>query len=145
MTGRDRCASGVSRDELLAAMPPDVRAALVTEPWLLSRLWGLDLPTCSIPLTDFDWLLDLPLWQRDGVRFQVSPRQVFERPEEWPHHLRRAQRADLAYPIHVMRRGGRWTVLDGFHRLVRARLEGLQEVCAMVLDEEDLAMVCAPR
>lgn len=112
---------------------------------MLFRLWELDLPTRRICLADFDWLLDLLLWQRDGMRFQVSPRQVLDQPQAWPYHLRRAQWADLSYPIHVMRRGGRWMVLDGFHRLARAHLEELHDVSAMVLDEDDLAMIRAPR
>ena len=49
-------------------------------------------------LPELTWMLDLPLWQRDGVRFQVSPREVLGEPERFPHHARRIDEADLSRP-----------------------------------------------
>jgi hypothetical protein len=38
--------------------------------------------------------------------------------------LRRTLDADLGYPLDVTLRSGRWFVLDGVHRLLRAVLRG---------------------
>ena len=46
------------------------------ERWRLEDLWALDLPRVRFALPELTWLLDLPLWQRDGVPFQVSPNEV---------------------------------------------------------------------
>ena len=54
--------------------PPDaLRAAYGPQRWRLEDLWSLDLPRVRFALPELTWMLDLPLWQRDGVRFQVSP------------------------------------------------------------------------
>jgi hypothetical protein len=88
------------------------------------------------------WLFDLPLWQLNGVRFQVSPRRVRDDPAGFPDHLRRVMASDLGRPIHLVEHNGRLVVLDGFHRLLKAALEGRAEIDAMVLSQEDLESIC---
>lgn len=139
--GNDRSAPRISWDELLAATPEPVRAALPMIPWRLDRLWGLSLPVQRIGIGQFAWLLDLPLWQRDGIRFQVTPRQVLDGPDEFPDHFRRVMDSDLGYPIHVVRHRGRLVVLDGFHRLAKATIEKRHQVEAIVLSAADLEFV----
>lgn len=141
----DRSAPSVTWDELMAAMPQSVRDALPMVPWQLDRLWALRLPVRRLPVSEFGWLLDLPLWQRDGVRFQVTPRQVIDDPDDHPAHIDRVRAADLRYPVHVVRHGGRRVILDGFHRLAKAVLEHRREIDAMVLSAGDLRAVCVAR
>lgn len=124
-------------------MPADVRQALPTVSWRLQELWRLELPVRSVQIDDLAWLFDLPLWQLDGVRFQVSPRQVRDDPARYPDHLNRVLNADLRYPIHLVEHHGRLVVLDGFHRLLKASLEGRSEVDAKVLSDHDLKAICS--
>jgi hypothetical protein len=53
--------------------------------------------------------------------------------------ISRSDRSDLSYPIIVARdRDGIWTkVLDGMHRLLKARNKGLDAIRARVLDLSD--------
>ena len=111
-------------------------------PWNIQKLWGLEIPAQRVAVQDLAWLFELPLWQRDGVRFQVSPRQVRDDPAAFPDHLQRVMASDLGRPIHVVSYKGRLVVLDGFHRLLKAELEGRAEIDAMVLSQEDLASIC---
>lgn len=141
--GVDREAPRVSREVLLAALPEAVKEALPLVPWRIERLWQLDLLVLPIAVSELEWLLELPLWQLDGVRFQVSPRQVWEDPNGFPDHLRRVMASDLRYPIHLVEHNGRLVVLDGFHRLLKAVIQGRQEIYAMVLSRADLESVCA--
>lgn len=134
----DRRAPNVSWEELVAATPPSVRAALPMVAWRIDRLWQLRRPVRSLAVVGLEWLLDLPLWQRDGVRFRVAPRDVLARPDEFPDHLRRVRSADLAYPVHAVRHHGRMVLLDGYHRLARAVLEARPRVEAVVLSLADL-------
>lgn len=110
-------------------------------PWKLDRLWCLQLPVRRLGVEQFAWLLDLPLWQRDGVRFQVTPRQVLDDPDGFPDHLRRVMDSDLAHPIHAVGHNGRRVVLDGFHRLAKATIERRSQIEAMVLSSVDLEFV----
>lgn len=126
----------------MAQMPSSLRAALVCEPWQIDKLWALELPETDIPVDELAWLLVLPLWQRSGQRFQVSPSDVLARPDYYPHHVHRIDQADLTTPIHVIRRDGRWTILDGFHRLAKASRLGRQTIRAHQLSETDLDAIC---
>lgn len=139
----DRAAPGVSGEELLAMMPAAIRQNLPTVPWRLEKLWRLELPVQSVQVEQLAWLFDLPLWQFNGTRFQVSPRQVREDPLSFPDHLSRAMASDLGFPIHLVKHRGRLVVLDGFHRLLKASLEGRSEIDAMVLSDDDLKAICS--
>lgn len=127
----------------LALMPPDVRSAIPTARWRRDRLWALRLPVEDVPTAEFAWLLDLPLWRDGGVPFCVSPDQVRSDPERYPGQHRRTWASDLAYPIHLADYNGRWTILDGVHRLLKATILGRTFVCAMKPTEADLRAITA--
>ena len=48
-----------------------------------------------------------------GCGSRSRPARCCASPQRYPQHARRIDEADLSRPIHVMRRDGRWTVLDG--------------------------------
>jgi hypothetical protein len=83
------------------------------------------------------------VWQLHGTRFQVRPRQVRDDPARFPDHMNRVMATDLRYPIHLVEHRGRLVVLDGFHRLLKAAIEGRPEIDAMVLSQEDLEAICS--
>lgn len=142
VVGSDRTAGRVSWGELVAGTPGAVREVLPMVPWRLDRLWRLRLPVRRLPVEQFGWLLELPLWQRDGRRFQVTPRQVLDAPDRFGDHLRRVLAADLRFPVHVVGHRGRLVILDGYHRLAKATIEDRREIDAMVLSDADLDGLC---
>lgn len=115
----------------LAELIPDaLQGWLLETRWDNTRLWALDLPTIQLPVDLLRWHYTLPWWRHDGRWFQLTPTQVLERPDDFPEHRDRIERADLSYPLHVTRRRGRWLVIDGIHRLVKADSEGAASVDA---------------
>jgi hypothetical protein len=138
----DRNAADTAYADLLGQMPAQVRIALPEAPWRLELLWRLQRPVEDVQVAELSWLLDLPLWQLEGRRFQVRPHDVAARPDRFPDHYRRVMASDLAHPIHLARRSGRWSVLDGFHRLLKAELTGRRTLPAMRLSDADLALTC---
>jgi hypothetical protein len=132
----------VSPDQLIAMTPPVIRQTLPMVPWNNRRLHGLDLPTQPVAVDDLAWLFDLPLWQEDGTRFQVSPAQVRADPARFPDHMRRVMASDLEHPIHLAEHNGRLVVLDGYHRLLKAAIQGRAQIEAMVLSQQDLESIC---
>jgi hypothetical protein len=138
----DRAAPRVSRDELLAMTPQIIRQALPMLFWDIRRLWALDRPVRPVPVADLAWLLDLPLWQLNGVRFQISPNRVRAEPGRFPDHLRRVMGADLGHPIHLVQHNGRLVVLDGFHRLLKAAIQSRDNIDAITLSQPDLESIC---
>jgi hypothetical protein len=139
----DRAAPRVYWDELVAMTPDVIRQTLPMVPWKIDKLWALELPVQRVAVGDLAWLLDLPLWQKNGTRFQVSPAQVRADPGRFPDHLRRAMASDLEQPIHLVKHNGRLVVLDGYHRLLRAVIEGRPEIDAMVLSQRELESICS--
>jgi hypothetical protein len=101
------------------------------------RLYTLDLPVRELSVADLRWLLDVPLWAVDGIPFRVTPNEVARDPEAWPEQCRRTLDADLSWPIHAMRHNGRWTILDGVHRLLKATMEGREAIEVMMLGPEE--------
>jgi hypothetical protein len=88
--------------------------------WRVATLWAraAELPVFDFPLSDFT------AWDQDcwfcGVHVPTVARVV--------DHMRRVQAADLAHPI-ILSAGGQ--VMDGVHRLCKARLLELPTVRAV--------------
>lgn len=122
--------------------PEVIRETLPIVPWDIRRLWGLDLPVRRVAVEELAWLFDLPLWQMNGTRFQVSPSQVRADPARFPDHVRRVMASDLGRPVHLVEHRGRLVVLDGYHRLLKAAIEGRAEIGAVVLSRQDLESIC---
>ncbi len=134
----------VTREQLLESMPQRVRKAF-PDPrefplfgWTEETLWRLDLPVEEVPVSTFDWLLDLPIWRWEGRRFQLSLNDVLRDPERYRAHREKAERADTRYPIHVTRHNSRWVILDGYHRLLKSLIRGAPTICVVKVWAEDL-------
>ena len=138
----DRAAPGVPWDQLIAMTPPVIRQTLPMVPWNIRKLHSLDLPVQPMAVDDLAWLFSLPLWQENGTRFQVSPAQVRADPDRFPDHMRRVMAADLEHPIHLVEHHGRLVVLDGYHRLLKAAIQGRAQIEAMILSPQDLQSIC---
>lgn len=106
-------------------MPPELAARWVPFDWDNERLWSLDLPVDRLPRSELDGLLDLRVWKdEDGRWFAVRPRDVLLDPDRHPRQRDRVWRADLRWPLDVVRYREQWLILDGFHRLARHTVEG---------------------
>ena len=138
----DRAAPRVSWDQLVAMTPPVIRQTLPMVPWNIHKLHELDLPVQPVAVDDLAWLFDLPLWQDNGTRFQVSPAQVRADPATFPDHMRRVMASDMEQPIHLVAHHGRLVVLDGYHRLLKAAIQGHAQIEAMILSQQDLQSIC---
>jgi hypothetical protein len=108
------------------AAPASVR------PWLLELEWdslrAAALEVERMPLRELDWILDLPLWWRDGRAFRLSPRDVLRTPDRFPAQHARMLESDLARPVDVVHHLGRWVTVDGVHRLLKAAALGHRAV-----------------
>ena len=108
--------------------PPDV------QPWLVDvareRVHGRNRPIELMPVRELEWILDLPLWWDAGHPFRLRPRDVLVEPERNRAQHVRTNEADLAIPVDVAWHQGRWVVVDGVHRLLKAISLGHTAVAA---------------
>lgn len=71
-------------------------------------------------VAELSWQLDLPWWRHEGQFFVLRPREVLANPDRYREQFERTLVADLGHPIDLAWRRGRWFILDGVHRLLRA-------------------------
>jgi hypothetical protein len=92
--------------------------------WRMYELWEFaeGLPVKKIRLRDLEGF-DEPRWFGGPFNIRPTPRAIAE-------HARDIYASDLSYPIILSPTG---EVLDGWHRICKAFLEGVEEVEAVQL------------
>jgi len=107
--------------------------------WDVRKLWAADLPTVELDVAELSWLLDLPFWTVDQ-RTDVRPIEVASNPTAFADEYSRTMCADLSYPINVIWLRNRWVVLDGLHRLLKARALTHATITAKTAHMRDLPL-----
>ena len=129
------------RHRFVDQIPADLCPWLLPIEWSRERLWSLDLARSRLRLDLLRWHLSLPWWRHNGAWFQVTPRDFLAHQSAYPEHAVRVASADLAYPVHVVRRHNRWLILDGIHRLTRAEMLGHDDVEVFTLSPKDIVTI----
>jgi hypothetical protein len=95
--------------------------------WSEEKVWALEVPTEEMEISELTWHFDVPFLWEDGI-YNLTPREAMEHPEVHAAEYERTMKADLAHPIDIMQNKGRWLILDGLHRLMKASLSGMEKV-----------------
>ncbi|HLD05523.1 MAG TPA: ParB/RepB/Spo0J family partition protein [Candidatus Nanoarchaeia archaeon] len=96
--------------------------------WDNEKVWALDIPEEDINLSELAWHFEIPFWDLEPSYYNLAPNQVIQSPNEFKEEYRRTMKADLSHPIDIMENKGRWLILDGLHRLVKAKILGYTRV-----------------
>ncbi len=96
--------------------------------WSEKKVWALDLPVEKMDIKNLEWHFDIPFWNTEAGHYDLKPREVINFPENHKKEYARTMQADLSYPIDIMENKGHWLILDGLHRLVKAKILGKDEV-----------------
>ena len=98
--------------------------------WSEEKVWELNVPTEEMPIDVLAWHFDIPFWNTEGGYYDLAPQEVIDNPQKYKEEYERTMRADLRYPIDVMENKERLLILDGLHRLTKAKIIGLDTVQA---------------
>jgi hypothetical protein len=128
-----------------ASVPRELAPYLLDFEWDRELLWALDIPVEHLPVACVEWQLDLPWWRAGERPFALTPREVLREPDRYPGHSARALEACLGFPLDIAWLGGRWTILDGVHRLVKAVALGLRDVRVRKVPRSALPEIAAAR
>ncbi len=91
--------------------------------WSEEKVWSLNVPTEEMSIDELKWHFDIPfLWENADV-YNLKPQDVIDKPMEHGDEYARTMRADLSHPIDIMENKGRWLILDGLHRLMKATIQ----------------------
>lgn len=96
--------------------------------WDVKKVWVLDLPVEEMNMKDLEWHFDIPFWWTKGGFYDFKPIWVIENPDKYPDRYERIMNTDLSCPLDIMYWKDKWLLLDGLHRLVKAKLEGKRKV-----------------
>ena len=109
--------------------------------WDTQKLRALPLPAEPMPVGVLDWHLTWRCWAYNGQPFELAPEDVLHEPTRYPHHAQRIALADLSYPIDITWWNGRWTIMDGIHRLTRAVQQDQAQIQVRKVRPDDLARI----
>ena len=97
--------------------------------WDSKKVWALHEAKREMDIEELIWHFDIPFWEiKDTDDYNLTPWEVIKEPHIHSAHYKKIQQADLKYPIDIMKNKGRWLILDGLHRLMRAYIQGQKTV-----------------
>ncbi|KKR08306.1 MAG: hypothetical protein UT32_C0002G0069 [Parcubacteria group bacterium GW2011_GWC2_39_14] len=96
--------------------------------WDERKVWALNFPIEEISLSELVWHFEIPFWSVGEAIYNLSPNQVISDPDTYQLEYNRTMGSDLLYPIDIMENKGRWLILNGLHRLVKAKILGHKKV-----------------
>jgi hypothetical protein len=131
-------------------LPPTVQKLFFDFHWDRQRLWEEAGRVTSdfLPLSDLLWSLDLPIWPRfEGQKvYDLAPSEFLREPKLFPTHMERVLKSDPSFPVILMPNlSERWVVIDGYHRLVKCRLEAISRVQVKRLDRSVIPRIRVER
>ncbi|MBI1960890.1 MAG: ParB N-terminal domain-containing protein, partial [Candidatus Liptonbacteria bacterium] len=97
--------------------------------WDSKKVWKLNLPIIEMKIEELLWHFEIPFWEKEDTNdYNLTPNEVIKRAPGTKTHRQKVDAADLQYPIDIMENKGRWLILDGLHRLVKAFEAGQKTV-----------------
>lgn len=106
--------------------------------WDNEKVWALDVPVTQVDIKELDWHFDIPFHWHNGEIYNLTSREIIENPDSYKDEYERTLKSDLSYPIDIMENKGRWLILDGLHRLMKAYIQGLQIVNVRIIPRDNI-------
>lgn len=92
--------------------------------WDEEKVWKLTLPIERIPIKELSWHFEIPFWHSENGHYDLNPQAVLDHPQTYTKEFERMMKSDLSYPLDIMFWRGKWLLLDGLHRLLKAQYLG---------------------
>ncbi|MBI4451372.1 hypothetical protein HY642_05330 [Candidatus Woesearchaeota archaeon] len=90
--------------------------------WSNRKVWNVKVPVTGMSIKKLEWMFAIPFWSKGKGSYNLTPREVIKTPQKYKTEYRRVMKANLRYPLDVMFNKGRWLMLDGLHRVVKAKI-----------------------
>ena len=112
--------------------------------WSVEKVWALKYPAEEMDMRELEWHFDIPFWEvSDTDDYNLPAWSDIREPGSEAHseHWKKIQAADLKYPIDIMENKGRWLILDGLHRLVKAYVAGSKTVKVRIIPRSRISEI----
>lgn len=112
--------------------------------WNTQKVWALTLPVEEMDIAELVWHFAIPFLGEHGEDYNVTPSEIIQNPKAHSEEYERTMAADLKYPIDIMKNKGRWLILDGLHRLMKAFIDGQNTVRVRIVPRELIPEIIKP-
>lgn len=109
--------------------------------WAEKKVWQLDVPVEGMNISELEWHFDIPFWHSPGGYYNLAPREVIDKPEKHRARYERIMNTNLYYPLDIMFWKNRWLMLDGLHRLAKAKVLGRASVKVRKIPPEYISQI----
>lgn len=109
--------------------------------WNEPKVWALNTPVEEIPIEELTWHFAVPFWFKPGGKYDLTPQEVVDNPQNFAEEYQRIQSSDTSHPLDIMLWKGKWLLLDGLHRLVKLSLDGQKTVKVRKILHKDIPKI----
>jgi len=109
--------------------------------WSNEKVWNLDIRIEEMVMSELEWHFDVPFWNKPGGYYDLTPMEVLTVSDEYKEEFEKIMNSDLSYPLDIMFWKGRWLMVDGLHRLVKAKKIGMKTVKVRKLSQQHIPLI----
>lgn len=109
--------------------------------WSEEKVWALDIPVEEMDIKELEWHFEIPFWNTPNGFYDLKPNDVLVNPEKYKEEFKRTMKADLKHPLDIMFCKGKWLLLDGLHRLVKAKQLGILKVKVRKIPQKFISQI----
>ncbi len=104
--------------------------------WKNEKIWALDIPVEEMDISQLLWHFDAPLHWYDNEKYSLKPWHTIRNPKRYKEEYNHAMNVDMKYPLDIIESKGRWLILDGLHRLMKAHILKMKTVKVRKIPKE---------
>jgi len=109
--------------------------------WDNKKVWQLDVPMTKMDIKELIWHFEIPFCRNQDDKYSLTPSEIIKNPEMHKIEYERTMKADMQHPLDIMENKGRWLILDGLHRLMKAYVQGQKEVGVRVIPRDKISEI----
>ena len=106
--------------------------------WSVEKVWALKYPAEEIDMRELESHFDIPFHWQGGEIYNLKSIDIINNPNRYKEEYERTMKADLRHPIDIMKNKGRWLILDGLHRLMKAKILGMNKVMVRKIPRSEI-------
>ncbi|MGV8142254.1 MAG: hypothetical protein ACP5NS_01305 [Candidatus Pacearchaeota archaeon] len=109
--------------------------------WEEEKVWKLEVPVTEVDINELMWHFDIPFHWHEGEVYNLTSKEIINNPKKYKEEYERTMKADLKYPIDIMENKGRWLILDGLHRLMKAHILKMKKVNVRIIPRDKIPKI----
>lgn len=106
--------------------------------WDEEAVWNLNYPIEEMDIENLSQHFDIPFWNYNNQWYNLRPIDVVNNNQKYQEEYKKTMKANLDYPIDIMENKNKYLILDGLHRLVKAKILGYKKVNVRIIPRTEI-------